>query len=319
MSLRNRLACLGAVCLLAAFAAAALACGGGGGAGGGVSASQLTSPVQPAYAYDPNAITVTGAENFYADLLHQIGGSNLKIYSFLRDPNADPHQYESNAGDARAVADSRLVIENGLGYDAFMDHLLAASPDPSRVVINVQKLIAAQNGVNAHVWYDPTVMPRLAEEVSSALARLDPAHAPTYASNLATFQDSLKPLDDEVASLKQRYRGVPIAFTEPVFGYMAEAIGLSVKSPRVFMKAIEEGNDPPSTAVAAEQDLITKHRVRALVYNSQTITKVTTRIKDLAKKNGIPVVGVSETEPAGKTFQDWQLSQLRDLDAALSG
>ena len=316
MTLRNRLACLGAVCLLPAFAAAALACGGG--AGDGASASQLTGPVQPAYAYDPNAITVTGAENFYADLLHQIGGSNLKIYTFLRDPSADPHQYESNAGDARAVADSRLVIENGLGYDAFMDHLLAASPDPSRVVINVQKLIDAQNGVNAHVWYDPTVMPRLAQEVSSALAKLDPAHAPTYAANLVTFQDSLKPLDDEVASLKQRYSGAPIALTEPVFGYMADAMGLSVKSPREFMKAIEEGSDPPSTAVAAEQDLISKRRVRALVYNSQTITKVTTRIKDLANKNGIPIVGVSETEPAGKTFQGWQLSQLRDLDAALS-
>ena len=261
---------------------------------------------------------MTGAENFYADLLHQIGGSHVRIYTFLSDPNADPHQYESNAGDARALADSRLVIENGLGYDAFLDHLLGASPDPSRVVINVQKLINAPNGVNAHVWYDPTVMPRLAQEVSSSLAQLDPAHAPTYASNLATFQESLKPLNDEVASLKRRYSGVPIAFTEPVFGYMADAIGLSVRSPREFMRAIEEGNEPPSTAVAAEQDLITKHRVRALLYNSQTITKVTTSIKDLANKSGIPIVGVSETEPAGKTFQDWQVSQLRELDAALS-
>src|SRR5215467_14752053 len=127
MTLRNRLACLGAVCLLPAFAAAALACGGG--AGDGASASQLTGPVQPAYAYDPNAITVTGAENFYADLLHQIGGSNLKIYTLLRDPNADPHQYESNAGDARAVADSRLVIENGFGSAAFIHYLFATPPD----------------------------------------------------------------------------------------------------------------------------------------------------------------------------------------------
>ena len=287
-----------------------MACGSAG--------SRSDGQIQPLFASDPGAITVTGAENFYADVLHQIGGTHLKVYSLLNDPNADPHQFESNTGDARAVADSRLVLENGLGYDAFMDKLLGASPSPQRVVIKVQTLIGAQEGVNVHVWYDPTVMPRVAATVSTALARLDPARAAEYSANLSTFQDSLKPLNDQVASLNHRYAGVPIAFTEPVFGYMATAIGLDVRSPVEFMKAVEEGNDPPSTAVAEEQDLITKRQVRALLYNSQVATRVTAKIKDLAARNGIPVVGVSETEPPGMTFQDWQLSTLKRLDAALA-
>lgn len=314
MNLRNLLALANRLGLVPLIAAALVACAGA--TGGGTPASQA-GPIHPLYAYDPSAVTVAGAENFYADLLHQIGGSNLKVYSFINDPAADPHLYESNASDARAVADSRLVIENGLGYDSFMDRLLRASPDPNRVVINVQKLIGAQDGVNVHIWYDPTVMPRVAQAAAAALVELDPAHAPAYTSNLATFLDSLKPLNDEVAALKQRYAGVPVAFTEPVFGYMADAIGLSVKSPREFMKAVEEGNEAPSAAMAAEQDLIAKHQVKALVYNNQTVTKVTTRIKDLATRNGIPIVGVSETAPPGKTFQDWQLSQLKDLERAL--
>jgi zinc/manganese transport system substrate-binding protein len=246
-----------------------------------------------------------------------VGGSKLKIYSFLSDPSADPHQYESNSSNAKAVADSRLVIENGLGYDSFMQKLLKASPKQERVVINVQNLIGAKDGANPHVWYDPTVMPRVATAAAAALARLDPANAANYAANLGTFIASLKPIDDQVASLKQRHAGAPVAFTEPVYGYMAEAIGLAVKSPPEFMKAVEEGNDPPSRAVAAEQDLITGHQVKVLMYNSQTVTKVTSNVKELAMKNGVPVVGVSETTPPGKTFQAWQLSTLTELGHAL--
>jgi zinc/manganese transport system substrate-binding protein len=291
-----------------------LAAGCGASSSGGGNTSQATQPVYPA---DAGAITVTGAENFYADVLHQLGGSKLRIYSFLSDPSADPHQYESNSSNAKAVADSKLVIENGLGYDSFMEKLLNASPNQERLVINVQDLIGAKAGANPHVWYEPTVMPRVAAAAAAALARLDPANAANYGANLGAFTASLKPIGDQVASLKQHHSGTPVAFTEPVYGYMADAIGLAVKSPPEFMKAVEEGNDPPSNAVAAEQDLITGHQVKVLMYNSQTVTKVTSNVKELAKKNGVPVVGVSETSPPAKTFQDWQLSTLTELGHAL--
>jgi zinc/manganese transport system substrate-binding protein len=289
-------------------------CGGGGSSAGAPQSKQA----EPVYVSDPTAITVTGTENFYADVLHQLGGSKLKVYSFLSDPTADPHLYESNASNARAVADSKLVIENGLGYDSFMDKLLKASPRSDRIVINVQQLVGAKEGANAHLWYDPTVMPRVAKASAEALSQLDSTNASTYAANLAAFTASLNPITDEAASLKQRYAGAPIAFTEPVFGYMADAIGLTVKSPLEFMKAVEEGNDPPSKAVAEEEDLLTKRQVKVLMYNSQTVTKVTTRVKDLAAKNSVPVVGASETAPPGKSFQDWQLGTLKELGGALA-
>jgi zinc/manganese transport system substrate-binding protein len=275
-------------------------------------------PTEAVYPFDARAITVTGAENFYADLLHQLGGSKLKIYSFLSDPSADPHQYESSSSNARAVADSRLVIENGLGYDTFMEKLLRASPRSDRVVISVQDLIGARDGANPHVWYDPTVMPRVARAAAGALARIDPGNADQYARGLASFDASLNPINDLAASLKRRYGGTPIAFTEPVFAYMADSIGLLVKSPPEFLKAVEEGNDPPSSAVARELDLITRHQVKLLVYNSQAVTRVTTSVRDLAVRNGVPVVGVTETAPPGKSFQDWQLSTLKDLESALA-
>jgi zinc/manganese transport system substrate-binding protein len=313
MKLRNHLS-PGLALTLSALMLALTACGGATTTGG-----PSTQTAQPVYAFDSTAITVTGTENFYADVLHQLGGSKLKIYSFLNDPTADPHAYESNSSNARAVADSRLVIENGLGYDSFMDKLLKASPKRDRVVINVQQLIGATDGDNVHVWYDPTVMPRVARAAADALAQIDSANAARYSANLATFDASLKPIRDKVASLKQRYAGSPIAFTEPVFGYMATAIGLTVKSPPEFTKAVEEGNDPPSQAVAAEQDLLSKHQVKVLLYNSQTVTKVTTNMKDLAMRSGVPVVGVSETAPPGRSFQEWQTATLMDLEKALGG
>src|ERR1700737_4565522 len=203
MNLRNHLSQSGIVALPRV---ALLIAGCGGGSSNGAVSGKQTEPV---YASDAGAITVTGAENFYADVLHQLGGSRLKIYSFLSDPTAAPHQYESNAGNARAVADSRLVIENGLGYDSFMDKLLKASPKRDRVVINVQQLIGATDGANVHVWYDPTVMPRVARAAADALAQIDSANAARYSANLATFDASLNPIRDKVASLKQRYAGSP--------------------------------------------------------------------------------------------------------------
>ena len=308
MRLRNQFSKLGTLALLGLATLGAL-----GGCSGGA-----TGSATPAYPSDAGALTVSAGENFYGDLLHQLGGAKLRIYAFLSNPNADPHQYESNSGNARAVADSRLVIENGLGYDAFMDKLLGASPNSKRIVINVQALVGAADGANPHLWYDPTVIPRVARAASDALARLDPLNAATYSGNLGRLLSSLQSITDRVESLTSRFRGAPVAFTETVYGYMAQAIGLSVLSPETFMKAIEEGNDPPSQAVAAEQDLITKHKVKALLYNSQTVTKVTSGIRDLAVGSSIPVVGISETEPAGSTFQHWQLDELSRLESALA-
>ncbi len=304
MALRNEISKLSVLLALLAGAGGACSTSGGG---------------QPAAAYpaDPGAMTVSAAENFYGDLLHQLGGAKLRIHVFLSDPNADPHEYGSNSGDALAVAGSRLVIENGLGYDAFMDRLLRASPNPSRVVLNVQRLIGAPDGANPHVWYDPTVMPRVAQAAADALVKLDPANAELYSDNLRTLLGALRTVDDRVSMMRGRYLGTPVAFTEPVYEYMAGALGLVVRSPEAFVKAVEEGSDPPSQAVAEEEDLIIHHQVRALIYNSQTVTKITSRIRDLAERSSVPVVGVSETEPRGQTYQQWQLDELERLESAL--
>lgn len=276
------------------------------------------APGAPMFTGGSGAIVVAAGENFYGDILHQVGGDHVTVYAFISDPSADPHAFESNAGHARAVADARVVVENGLGYDAFMERLLRASPRADRKVINVQRLVGAPDGANPHLWYDPTVIPRVAEAAAGALASADPGHAEDYRANLRRFSESMQPLTDRIASLRDRFRGAPVALTEPVAAYLADALGLEVRSPGDFTKAVEEGNDPPAAATAAMQDLIKHHQVKALIYNRQAATRITARILDLARANAVAVVGVSETEPPGKAFQAWMLAELADLEAALA-
>jgi zinc/manganese transport system substrate-binding protein len=282
-------------------------------------ASAAPSPTSAAPVNSGPAIPVLGTENFYADLLAQIGGPRVTASSILNDPSADPHEYEASPATAKLVADSKLVIVNGIGYDGFMQKLLGASTKPDRVVINVQDILGVKDDVNVHVWYDPATMPKVADAATTALAKLDPQNAAYFTAQKAKYLDALKPVNDKIASLKAKYAGAPIAFTENVAGYLTDAIGLKVLTPTSFMEAIESGTDPAPADVAAERDLITGHKVKALLYNSQVTSPLTEQIRGLAVKNNVPVVPVAETiPPSFKTFQEWQLAQLNDLEKALA-
>jgi zinc/manganese transport system substrate-binding protein len=264
-------------------------------------------------------IPVLGAENFYADLLTQIGGTRVTAKSLLDDPTADPHAFEASPQAAKAVADAKLVIVNDIGYDDFMQKLLAASTKPERIVINVKDVLGVKDDVNAHVWYDPKTMPKVAAAASAALAKLDPQNKAYYEAQNAKYVASFKAIDDKVAALKAKYSGAPVAFTEPVAEYLTEAIGLVVKTPEGFMKAIEQGTDPAPADVKAERDLLTGKKVKVLFYNSQVTSPLTADIRKLAEQSGVPVVGVAETiPPQFKTFQEWFLAQLDDLEKALA-
>jgi zinc/manganese transport system substrate-binding protein len=263
-------------------------------------------------------VIVVAAENFYGDIVGQIGGDHVAVTNIITDPNADPHEYVTNARNGAAVANARLVIQNGIGYDDFMNHLMAASPSPQRKLILVAELTGHKKGDNLHLWYDPPTIPKVAQAILEALVQIDPGNATSFRNWYRAFKASLLPLNQAIASIKAQHGGTPVAFTEPIFGYMAAALGLNVLTPMEFQKAIEEGEDPPASALARMEDQLKKHQVRVLLYNTQTVSPITTRVQELAKRVGVPVVGVSETEPPGKSFQQWMLSQLEALRAALA-
>jgi zinc/manganese transport system substrate-binding protein len=263
-------------------------------------------------------VRIVAAENVYGDIAAQIAGNDATVSSILVNPQQDPHEFEASTATARALAEANLVIYNGIGYDPWLDRLLSASRAPARLTIVVADLLHKKSGDNPHVWYDPAAPQALAQAVAAALARLDPARKADYAARRAAFEQSLKPLSDTIARLRGKYAGTPVTATEPVFGYMAQAIGLIMRNPR-FQLAIMNGTEPGAAEIAAfERDLRTR-AVKALIYNSQTAEKLSERMRALATEAGVPVVAVTETEPPGEAYQQWVAAELDALDHALGG
>jgi zinc/manganese transport system substrate-binding protein len=264
-------------------------------------------------------IDVVAAENVYGNIAAQIGGRNVAVTSILTSPNADPHLFEPGSSNGLAVAQAKVVLQNGLGYDAFMTKLENAAPSGSRIVVTVADVLGVHGkDANPHLWYDLPQLGRIATAIAAALERADPHHAAAYRAGLSRFDRSLGPLRDEVATIRARFLDAPVAYTEPVPGYLVAAAGLRNLAPDSFTRLIEEGTEPAPAAVAAMTTLIAQHRIRVLLYNRQAVSPITARLRTAALGAGIPVVAVSETLPPGLTFQQWQLDQARALAAALA-
>lgn len=265
-----------------------------------------------------NAISVVAAENFYGDIVSQIGGSHVAVTNILSDPNVDPHEYETNVRNATAVAKARLVIANGGGYDNWMDKLLASSPNSDRSVIKAFDVASTKLEDNEHVWYSVDNAQVIAGTIADKLKKLDPVNTTTYDSNLQRFKQALQPVQQKITEIKTKYANTPVALTETIFLYQAGPLGLHVLTPLEFEKAIAEGNDPPANTILEAENQIKQKQVKVLIYNQQTSTAITARLQNAAKEQNIPVVGITETMPAQKIYQAWMLDQLTALETALS-
>ena len=264
-------------------------------------------------------VAVVAAENFWGSLAVQIGGSRVHVLSVVSDPNADPHEYESSATDARAVATANYVIENGAGYDSWVDKLVGASAQPNRKILNVADLLGRKEGDNPHFWYDPDYVNQAAARMEQDFIALDPAHASDYEANYQVVQQSLADYQHRILMIRQAYGGTKVAATEDIFSYLADAAGLNLVSPPVFIQAVAEGNDPPASSIVQFENQLKNGGIAVLVYNEQTITPLTESMKSIAAAQGIPLVGVTETiQPQNLSFQDWMNGQVISLQDALT-
>jgi zinc/manganese transport system substrate-binding protein len=261
-------------------------------------------------------VNIVAAENFYGDIAKQIGGSGVKVTSILSNPDQDPHLFEVSPSVARNVSAARIVIYSGIDYDPWMEKLLKAARSGDRKIIVAADLMGKKTGDNPHIWYDPATMLAVAKALSEALVAQDPDHKDGYEQRLAQFEDSVKPIQAKIAELHDRLNGTPVTATEPIFGYMFDALGMQVRN-ESFQLSVMNNTEPSASDVAAfEKDLKT-HQVKLLVYNSQASDPIAVRMEKIAKAAKIPVVGATETEPAGKSYQAWMMSELSAVDKAL--
>jgi zinc/manganese transport system substrate-binding protein len=297
-----------AVFLAGAVGLTAAACSTGTSANGtGTAASQTT-------------IVAVSAENEYANVVSQVGGKYVTSDAIMSNPNTDPHTFEASESVAREVSAAQLVIQNGVGYDTFMQTIENAAGNASVKIIDVQKLLGLPDSTqNPHLWYKPTTMPAVANAIAADLAAIQPAHAAYFKANAAAFVNSLDAETTAINAFKARFGSVAVADTEPVADYLLQALGANIETPWTFQADIMNGVDPSPQTVAIEKSLFTGHKVKLFLYNQQVTDPLTESLITLAQQNHIPVVGVYETMPTpGYDYQTWMLAELNAMTKALT-
>jgi zinc/manganese transport system substrate-binding protein len=265
-------------------------------------------------------IQVVAAENFWGSIAQQLGGSHVHVKSIIDNPAADPHDYEPTAADGRAVATSRYTIVNGIGYDSWADKLLSANPGSDRTELKIGDLVGVKPGGNPHRWYSPADVRKVVEKITADYKEIAPADAAYFDARKKAFgATTLAPYNRLVPGIRSAYAGTPVGASESIVTPLAQGLGLKMLTPESFLDAISEGTDPIARDKTAIDQQIKNKKIKIYVYNSQNSTPdVQAQVKE-AKAAGIPVATVTETlTPAGASFQDWQVRQLKDIQKALA-
>lgn len=275
-------------------------------------------------------LQVVASTDVWAGVVRAVAGDAVDVTTIIDDPAADPHSYEASPADAADVATADLVVFNGGGYDEFMEQFLARTENkPTVQAVAVAKAEphateearsgehSHEGGANEHVWYDLPVVAAVADHVAEELAALRPAQAERFTAAATAFGDGIEELNTRLTTLADRHAGAKVAMTEPVAASLIEAAELDDITPPEFVEAVEEETDPSAAATAATTDLLTKRQVQVLIYNPQTETPVTSKIRDAAAAAGIPTVTMTETPPDDSPYLDWMSGQIDALAAAL--
>jgi zinc/manganese transport system substrate-binding protein len=278
----------------------------GGGSAGSAAASSGKLPV-------------VAAENFWGSIATQLGGSKVAVQSIIVNPSTDPHSYEPTASDGVVLAKSQMAIVNGIGYDAWASKLIAANPSSSRKVLNVGDLLGLREGDNPHQWYSPSSVQRVVAQIVADYKQLDPKDSAYFDQQRTRFEThGLAEYNKMIATIRARYAGVPVGYSESIFQPLGEALGLKLLTPYSFAKAIAEGTDVSAADKQTVDTQAQRHLIRVWVYNSQNATPDVQRVNQLARAAHIPITTITETlSPASATFEQWQVAELQNLQRAL--
>ncbi len=312
--------------LLALGAASALtltACAGTGGTPATSSPAEAT-------------IGVVASTNVYGQIVEEIGGDAVTVTSIITSSAQDPHEFEPTAQDQLTVSEADLIIENGGGYDGFMDAMIEASGTTAPVITAAtfnhdypaEGEVGEEGhdhadedghdhahieGFNEHVWYDPHTMEHLAEAIAEELSTLDPDNADLFETNAAAFIDQIAGLEASLDEISAAHAGTGVFVTEPVPVYLIVAAGLENLTPEAFSEAVEEGQDVPPATLLEALGIVEDGSVKVVIANAQTGGAETTQVIDAATAQSIPVLEFTETLPEGQTYISWMQQNIAEL------
>ncbi|MFI7671812.1 metal ABC transporter solute-binding protein, Zn/Mn family [Nocardia sp. NPDC049526] len=264
---------------------------------------------------DSDKPNVVASTNVWGDIAATIAGPDASVTALITDPAADPHSHETSAVESAKISDADLVVFNGGGYDEFIEKAIQGK---DKRTVDAFESRTDKSDENEHVFYDIGTVSTVADRIASTLGEIDSTHAAAYADRAAAFKSQLTAITAIAGKIAAEHPATPVLQTEPLAHYLLVAAGTQDLTPHEFQEAIEQETDPAPAAVAATQDLLTGKKVRALIYNIQTEDKITKDLRALAQSNGLPIVEVTETLPAGVDYIQWQTKNAQALAAALA-
>lgn len=264
-------------------------------------------------------LDVVAGENFWGSIATQLAGEEANVKSIIVNPSTDPHSYQPTAQDARTIAEGKLEVVTGIGYDNWMTQALAANPVSGRVVLTVGDLVGLEAGDNPHQWYSPTNVVKVVDQIVSDYDKLDPADTAYFAQRKQRFlSQGLAQYNRLRREIQAKYSGVPVGYSESIFHPLGEDLGCKLLTPYSFTKAIAEGTDVTAQDKQTVDSQAQNHQIKVWVYNSQNVTPDVQRVTSIAKAQHIPITTVTETlSPASDNFEQWQVTELKGLMAAL--
>jgi zinc/manganese transport system substrate-binding protein len=295
----------------------ATACGSSGSSG-----AASDGPTPTTVAGDPcpvEPIRVVVSVNQWGDVVQQLGGECTEVTTIINGGDVDPHDFEPTPSDSAAFEKADLVVVNGLDYDHWAEDA-AAQAGGSPAVVDAGEVVGLSEGDNPHIWYGPQYVEQVSAAVTDQMKELEPAATGYFDTRAALWADQMRPLLDEIATLKATAAGKTYAATESVFDYTATAIGLEDVTPDGYRNAAANESEPAPGDVNAFEVLLRGGTVSVLVYNTQTEGSVPEQLRSVAEGAKVPVVEVTESVPPGQpSFVAWQLAQLAALTEALGG
>lgn len=254
----------------------------------------------------------------WGDVATAVGGDCVRVTTIVGGSGVDPHEYEPTASDLARLNDAALVVLNGAHYDEWAVEAVETL-DRKPVIVEVAELAGRGEDDNPHLWYDPAVVRQVGDELTTALTELRPAARDSLRAASAEWTAALDDFDALVAQTRAKTAGLTFAATEPVFEYLADAIGLEDRTPVGWKNAVANETEPGPSDVAAFEALLQDGSVSLLIDNPQTAGAVTERLRSIATEAGVPVVEISESRSEDHdNFLEWQTAQLQAIASALT-
>jgi len=258
-----------------------------------------------------NLITTT--VNTYKEPIKSVVGDKYEVESIIKSVNVDPHSFSPSSNNAKDIADSRLIVSSGLGYDDWVNKIVTANSQNKNLIDFSSDVLHKKDGENEHAWFGVKNVQGLSQSVYQHMARVDSKNKDYYKANFKKYDLKLNRLIKRETALKQYTNGKKVYVTEPLPYYLLKDLGMTIANPH-FAKSIEDDTDPSIDDIKNMEIGLRKHEVSFLVVNKQVSSGIITKITNLAKKNHVPIIYFTETLPSDLGYYDWMNGNITQIE-----